>query len=516
MTDDLDKAYRFDEFLNLPSEYDDFLASLATDVMGQQGIRFRQDVHNKLKSAASIILANLLNARSAAIEISKEDEAGTLTTETQGGWLSISLNSNDYINTRYNNSALSYRSVEKVLRHLRNEENELGIEEARGFLDRGTGVGKHTRIKLNSISYNTIINNKNKEKTLNPNLKGLPFIANITSYYPVSLLVHDTQKEVIRLKDDQKALIDYVDTPEVIDMRNRLREWNAFSLTQRPDIFLTNDQFVGLQDADLDGVHADAYQSAGETHTEPTNLCQRVMYRVFNNESWGRGGRLYGGWWQGVPSKLRNRITINARPTVEIDYSNMQAAMIYAKEHMELPEDAYSLDGIDGSYRKLIKTTFFQMINAREGQQIRAPKDENLPPDVTFKELREMIARKHEPIAGYFNTGIGLELQKIDAEIALDVMHIAMGDGELVLPIHDSFIAKKVYGNSLREIMRHCYQERIGQYVDVDDTPPFQHTLTLEAPQGDEFHEIDVDIDDLIVQDDYSGYRGRHEAAFVC
>jgi hypothetical protein len=49
--------------------------------------------------------------------------------------------------------------------------------------------------------------------------------------------------------------------------------------------------------------------------------------------------------------------------------------------------DAYSLDGVGASYRKLIKAAFFKLINAREGQKIRPPKPDALPEDWTWQQL---------------------------------------------------------------------------------------------------------------------------------
>ncbi len=44
--------------------------------------------------------------------------------------------------------------------------------------------------------------------------------------------------------------------------------------------------------------------------------------------------------------------------------------MLYAKEGLPLVEDAYELPGLEQNrYRKLVKSTFFKLINAREGHR---------------------------------------------------------------------------------------------------------------------------------------------------
>ena len=507
---ELDKAYRLDEFLMLPAQYDEFLTLLTNAIFDQQGIRFRQDAQQKTKTAASIILANLINARSAASDVEVEGDDGGVDVVTRGGWLSISLNQNAYRNTRYNNALLSYRAFVRVLDYLRNDGNEIGIDEAIGFLDRQKGAGRNTRIRFKSDAYAYFLAREEIGDEGIAVAWGAPLITNSTSQYPVSALAHDADMEIIRLKDADKNLIDYDDTPEVIAMRARLRAWNEYSLTKWADLFLPNHEFRGLLAADVDNDAGEALRDAGEATSGLFNLHHKQLYRVFNNGSWEQGGRLYGGWWQLVPSRLRNRITIDTQATIEIDYSNMQPAMIYAGEGLDLPEDAYQIDGIDRAYRKLIKRTFFQMINAGEGQQIRAPKAEELPPDTTFDQLRDMISVQHEPIAAYFNTGVGIELQKVDAEIALDVMTQAMEEEELVLPIHDSFIAHQDYEDRLKNLMTECYRERVGQNIGMDLIPAFQEDVAFPRHEPNVFDVRRVGVEGLVDHPLYSDYRDRH------
>ena len=54
---------------------------------------------------------------------------------------------------------------------------------------------------------------------------------------------------------------------------------------------------------------------------QPVNLSKRTLRRVFGRGSFERGGRFYGGWWQNIPSAYRSVISINGKPTIEMDYS---------------------------------------------------------------------------------------------------------------------------------------------------------------------------------------------------
>jgi hypothetical protein len=62
-----------------------------------------------------------------------------------------------------------------------------------------------------------------------------------------------------------------------------------------------------------------------------------------------------------------------------------------AREGLPLEEYAYSLAGVAPSHKKLIKATFFKLINAREGQTIRPPRSASLPPGLTWPQLQEAI-----------------------------------------------------------------------------------------------------------------------------
>lgn len=339
------------------------------------------------------------------------------------------------------------------------------IESKRGFLDRVTGTGFQTRIRYSHIFPSLFRGDVIKDMAIDINIPNPPFITDNTSIFSDILLIYDTSGETIRLKDKDKKLVDYEDTEATNAMREKLLAWNNFAQHFRPDIFLSDQEFraVRLEPDDDD-----------ETPDRPIDLTRRSLYRVFNNRSFEEGGRLYGGWWQGVPSELRRFITIDGMRTVEIDYSNMQPAMLYAMQGEHLPADAYEVDGIDASFRKLIKTTFMKMLNAMPGQNMRPPRREELPDGMSFNDLMQAIRERHEPIAHHFRSGIGLRLQKDDAEIALEILLQGMNERRLVLPIHDSFIVqKRNYAYRLRDLMIEKYHARYGVKIDVKIDTPF-------------------------------------------
>jgi len=237
------------------------------------------------------------------------------------------------------------------------------------------------------------------------------------------------------------------------------------------------------------------------------NLSRKRLHRVFNG-SFEQGGRFYGGWWQGMPRAARPFITINGEPTRELDYAGLHLAMLYAKIGEPLHGDPYALDGIHHDHRKLIKITLMKMINAKK-PRIARPRGMPLPPDVAWKDLQEAIALKHGAIATYFRSGEGLRLQRLDAEVAEDVMVSMMDRGVLALPIHDSFIVDYRHTEVLRREMLRAYRERLGDEIGIEADPSINDDLgTASEDEVRNFLACESDPD-------YRGYTERKAAMYT-
>ncbi|MER8484250.1 hypothetical protein [Mesorhizobium sp. M1322] len=237
------------------------------------------------------------------------------------------------------------------------------------------------------------------------------------------------------------------------------------------------------------------------------------LYRVFNNGRFDHGGRFYGGWWQNVPRKYRRFITINGAPTVEMDYSNMQLAMLYAKIGQQLEGDAYDIDGFGQEFRPLVKTSTLTMINAQG--RIQAPLKSTLPEGVSWKDLQEAILTKHKPIAEFFRSGEGILLQRLDSDIAEDVIMRMMDKGIPVLPIHDSFIVAEGNGDDLSATMLDAYQQRMrGRTISLKSSPSlFDDLLTDQGLLSvNERHSLGMKL--FLAKKEmpeYEGYRLREK-----
>lgn len=218
----------------------------------------------------------------------------------------------------------------------------------------------------------------------------------------------------------------------------------------------------------------------GEQLRKP-DLTQLDLYCVFNNGSFEQGGRLYGGWWINAPKGCRTQITIDGQPTVELDYKCYHINMLYHERNSECDGDAYELPEIveyehaqglePGSFRDCIKQYTNALINCGKGghpHRIQLKNDTLFPDAYEPIDVIRMIERKHKPIKSAFRTGTGLRLQRIDSDIAVEVVTAAMNDGWLALPVHDSFIAKSENKTQLRRIMSDCYFKYFGYNINIE------------------------------------------------
>ena len=202
------------------------------------------------------------------------------------------------------------------------------------------------------------------------------------------------------------------------------------------------------------------------------------MYRVFNDAEMTLGGRFYGAWWQEVPKGYRHYIMMNGKPMVEFDYANLHPRILYAEAGLTPPDDCYSgiypefTEGLmppNSSLRKTVKIALNAMLNATKPLK-RPPRGfRKSDCNCSWKDLCEAILKKHQPIADKFFTGQGLRLQRIDSEIAEYVMlHFAKHDMP-ILPLHDSFLIRSGYEESLEQVMQEAFYHLVGSDVGIEE-----------------------------------------------
>jgi hypothetical protein len=178
---------------------------------------------------------------------------------------------------------------------------------------------------------------------------------------------------------------------------------------------------------------------------------------------------------------------IDGQPTVELDYRCLHPAILYNREGLPLPGDAYAVYADQSeTLRRGVKTAFNALLNSRnEAAALRAcnlalsgydqtgrmkPWDEVLESrelkweladrSLRFKDIVQAVKKQHEAIRQYFGTGFGIHLQNEDVELVYHVCRHFCERAIPILPVHDSFIIEAQYEGELRDVMRDAYREK--------------------------------------------------------
>jgi len=266
--------------------------------------------------------------------------------------------------------------------------------------------------------------------------------------------------------------IDFQSTAQTRAWADELIEYNTFLFQHQISLALSPQEAAEWvaslnKDEDFEG-----------TQFKLPELLQTDICRVFNNGNIGaaeqefdQGGRLYGGWWINAPSRFRPRIIIDGCPTVELDYVGYHLNMLYHERGIECEGDPYTLPEIEAyereigvsarTFRPWVKKYTNALINCREGGRpanVKIDDDILVPAGIQPSEVIRMIGQRHNRIEDAFLSNAGLKLQRIDSEIAMEVITKAMRQGWVALPVHDSFITQVINKERLFKLMETAYK----------------------------------------------------------
>lgn len=205
---------------------------------------------------------------------------------------------------------------------------------------------------------------------------------------------------------------------------------------------------------------------------------QTTMTRIFNNGSYDEGGRFYC-QLQNLPKKQRIDLRFDNEPTIEIDFTGMHPHLLYHLQGDDFSGDPYAIEGFK---REAVKVAFNTLIN-RDSRKHKGMAAKSLVRNLNISmvqatSLENALYRLHHRIAGHFNTGYGLKLQKLDSQIAFDVMtHFFMERKRPILMIHDSAIV------SVRdvEVLKLCMVDSYRSTV-FNELQTLGHSNVEDAP----------------------------------
>lgn len=215
------------------------------------------------------------------------------------------------------------------------------------------------------------------------------------------------------------------------------------------------------------------------------DLSKKRVYRVFSNEDWKCGGRIYGAWWHACPKELRKYILIDGEPVVELDFSAIHVLLLYAhlgENFLDEGVDAYTIEG--HNFRAAMKVVMMSAINAERNEKtdgetraIKASWDtlikklnkERIKHGInshdSLYEMLEAIKERHQPIADFLASGEGIKLQREDSDIAVDIINQHTKMNVPILSVHDSFIVPRYFEPFTRDIMNQAYGKLVSKYL---------------------------------------------------
>ena len=263
------------------------------------------------------------------------------------------------------------------------------------------------------------------------------------------------------VKDDQGRAhpIDYKDTARTRRWRREMQAINA-----------------RLAAAPITVVEDDPRAIRLDNEGQPVEPYRRTLRRVFNNEDWNAGGRLFGGFWMTMERTERFRtIRIAGEEISNVDYGSLFPRLAYARAQAKQPEiDIYDL-AEDGSCRDGWKALINAMLFATKplgGWPTDAR--EELPPGIKLRDAVAAIKRKHAPIANLFERGLGFQLMRHELDMLVSVVTALFKDGITALPLHDSVLVARSQASTAKSVMEQEFRRRTGSaraFVKIDFGP---------------------------------------------
>jgi hypothetical protein len=241
--------------------------------------------------------------------------------------------------------------------------------------------------------------------------------------------------EVILLRNQNKDLVDYIDTPKSLAFRRHLHQINTFTRQ-----------------------HAVLHEG---------RRLKTDLVRIFKN-SFLHGGRFYRAEHLSLKSEQRQHIMINGEATTEIDFSCLHINMLYIKETgRPYSGDAYETENknIPREIYKIIlqiilncESEFSAILAAHHALTSRGFR-------ISAEKAVQSFLRQHSKIQKHFFSGVGLKLQYADSLIAERVLLRAVQNQIAVLPVHDSFITPVREESWLAEAMTQASFEVLGNVL---------------------------------------------------
>jgi hypothetical protein len=227
---------------------------------------------------------------------------------------------------------------------------------------------------------------------------------------------------------DAGAKMDYKDSQLTNKFRDELRAINEW-----------------LETAD---VHFDGGKA---NYSTPVDERARRLYRIFTMGRFDCGGRLFGGFWQGLPKTVRLAgLRIEGDHVVSLDFSQLNPRLAYSWAKAIPPNgDAYTLPGLE-QHRDGVKKIFNAMLFGA-GKQFPKGTRALFPKKIRMADVTNAIMARHPQLKGCFSLPrIGHRLQFLESEIMMRILRSCKSESIIALPVFDCVVVKAALSNSSR------------------------------------------------------------------
>jgi hypothetical protein len=319
-------------------------------------------------------------------------------------------------------------------------------------------------------------------------------------------LVEVREKDMDSNKTNLLVLDSLPDQTTLTTYQQNLHRINAHLIKQCIHLDVTDKQLLRV--LKRLGIHEQT-QVAYEHYIDMSMVQLR---RIFAKGRLDRGGRFYGGWWQGISGEHRPVIRINNKKTIEVDYSGIAINIIYALKNMTLDpnKDVYDIglpnwQGKNDKRRPMIKKGFNAFINDEKGNYHLSGAAIKVL-GCNTQALKDKIIQTHPVMSDVFGTDIGLQAQYLDSCVAEDVMLSLLKLGITCLPIHDSFIVTVSHYSILEKQMFESYQKVMGAPIAIKDEVIKSHRTLTTKNKDMASRPLDSDIlsnEDLLNEYEY-------------
>jgi hypothetical protein len=259
------------------------------------------------------------------------------------------------------------------------------------------------------------------------------------------------------------ALVDYEDTPTTQRYRRQMRMINA------------------MLDKAGDLVAAEFQHRIDDR--------QRFLERKFLFESFAKGGRLNGGFWQSEITKEERAamLRIGGHSTVELDFANMGVRLAYLFVGEQPPAgDLYMIPGLRPESRSGVKILMNAlMFPEHELRSFPLDDDGDSIGDKFhaedrakgFKYILNAIKATHPAIVDLFGTGVGYHLQWIESQVLVNVL-LALAKADVVaLPLHDGIVVGEHEVVIARGVIAQFTEWALGQALPVEQKHTIEETV---------------------------------------